>query len=236
MPKVTIHDRGCRGCELCVDHCPVDVFERDDANERAVVARTEDCMGCLSCYYICPSRCIEVTENEELRPFHRIEQHQALVERFLQGQTATNTLSEADYTEAWDDVAARLHALAGAVVECMGRGYRAVGRRAGGVAAAHLPEMYEEKGIEDVLHRMKELFQHTFAFDYEVNDEAVDLTFSPCGLCQVVEDAGEKVGDAVLCTLFHEYWSGLFTVFAGKSYRWELPEAGKTCKMILTPR
>ena len=236
MPNVTIVEKGCSGCEMCVDICPVDVFERDDEAGKAIVARTQDCMGCLSCFYVCPSRCIEVDEVEELRPFHRIEQHRALVERFLQGQTATTTLTDDDFNEAWTDASARLHALAGAVVECMGRGYRAVGRRAGNVAAAHLPEMYEEKSLEDVLKRMQGLFHSTFAFDFSIDNDSVNLTFNPCGLCQVVEDAGEKVGEAVVCTLFHEYWAGLLTQFAGVNYRWELPEAGKTCKMILSPR
>lgn len=236
MPVVAIEDRGCRGCTMCADVCPVNVFEVDEGLRLARVARTQDCMGCLSCYYICPSKCIEVSEVEELRPFHRIEEHTALVEKFLQGKSATSTLAEADFTEAWTDVSARLNALASAVVECMGRGYKAVGRRAGMVAATHLPEMYEQKGLEELLARMQALFRQTFAFDFVLTGERVDMTFAPCGLCQVVEDRGEKVGEAVLCTLFHEYWSGLFSAFTGKNYRWELPQAGKTCKMVLDTR
>lgn len=236
MPHVTILETGCRGCTLCVDTCPVDVFEQEAAANLAKVVCSENCIGCLSCTYVCPSNCIEITDFESLRPFHRIEEHRAFVEKFLQVQTATQTLTDEDFSEAWDDVAARLHALAGAVVECMGRGYRAVGRQAGTAAAIHLPEMYEAASLQAVLQRMQSIFKDAFAFEFEIRDDTINLTFCPCGLCSVVQDAGEKVGEAVLCMLFHEYWVGLLTQYTKTNYKWELPEAGATCKMTLTPR
>ena len=56
MATVTIIERGCRGCSLCVDVCPVDVFEQNAAKQKAEVARPKDCIGCLSCVYVCPAR------------------------------------------------------------------------------------------------------------------------------------------------------------------------------------
>jgi len=131
MPTVSIIDHGCRGCTMCVDICPVDVFDYDEAQELARVSRDKDCIGCLSCGYVCPSQCVEVSDYEELRPFHRIEGHAQLVERFLQQKTVAATLTEADIEEARLDVAARLLALSKTVVETIGRGHRAVGRRSG---------------------------------------------------------------------------------------------------------
>lgn len=234
MATVTIVERGCRGCTLCVDTCPVQVFEHDAALNQAVVRRPEDCIGCLSCVYVCPSRCVDVGEVEPLRPFHRIEEHVALVERFLQEPTASRSLSGDDWEEARLDVAARLSALAHTVVETMGRGHKPVGRRAGTLAAAHMPEMYDEVDLDTVLGALQRRFGAAFSLSYAVTDSTVDLTFAPCGLCAVVEAAGEKVGEAVLCEIFHEYLAALVGSFAGSTYRFELPQAGATCRMTLT--
>jgi NAD-dependent dihydropyrimidine dehydrogenase PreA subunit len=235
MATVSIIDRGCRGCTLCVDICPVDVFEQDQGTETAKVMRQDDCIGCLSCYYACPSQCVEVGDVEMLRPFHRIEDNVAFIEKFLQEKTATTSLSPADFEEANADVAARLIALGEAVVETMGRGHKAVGRRAGAMAASHMPEMYEEKGLDDIIRGMQRKFEGAFVFDYAVDGGTVDLTFKPCGLCQVVENAGETVGEATLCEIFHEYWAGLLTAYVGETYKFEVPKAGQICEMKLFP-
>lgn len=235
MATVSIIDRGCRGCTLCVEICPVDVFEQDQATETAKVMRQDDCIGCLSCFYACPSQCVTVEDVELLRPFHRIEDNVALVEKFLQAKTASASLGMADFDEARADVAARLVALGEAVVETMGRGHKAVGRRAGAVAASHMPEMYEEKGLDNVIRGMQKTFEGAFVFDYSVSGSAVDLTFKPCGLCKVVEDAGQTVGEAVLCEIFHEYWAGLLTAYVGETYKFEVPTAGAVCEMKLFP-
>ena len=235
MATVKIIDRGCRGCEMCVDICPVDVFERDEAQEIAVVKREQDCIGCLSCRYICPSQCIDVEDIEELRPFHRIEQHKQLLEKFLQQRAVSDALTADDIEEARLDVAARLMALASTIVETMGRGHRPVGRRAGAVAATHLPEVYDETGLEGVLQGMQRLFGEAFKFDYSLSDDNIDLVFKPCGLCRVVRDAGETVGEAVLCEVFHEYWAGLLTTYLGRTYKYDIPRAGDECEMRLYP-
>ena len=235
MATVSIIDRGCRGCTLCVDTCPVDVFVQDEGTETARVVREEDCIGCLSCHYVCPSQCIEVGGIEVLRPFHRIENHAALIEKFLQTQAARTSLSDEDLEEAHADVSARLLALAAAVVETMGRGHKAVGRRAGAVAAVHMPEMYEQKGLEEIISGMKRMFEGAFVFDHTISGDTVTLDFNPCGLCQVVEKGGEKVGEAVLCEIFHEYWAGLLTTYLGATYKFEVPKAGATCQMVLFP-
>ena len=220
---------------MCVDICPVNVFEQEEAAETATVVSQEDCIGCLSCRYLCPSGCIEVGDIELLRPFHRIENHVALIEKFLQEKAVTTSLTEADLEEAYADVCARLIALGDAVAETMGRGHKAVGRRAGALAAEHMPEMYEEKDLDGILTGMRRMFEGAFVFEHSVSDSKVELRFNPCGLCEVVEGAGEKVGEAVLCEIFHEYWAGLLTAYLGTTYRFEVPKVGKTCEMVLFP-
>lgn len=236
MPTVTIEERGCRGCTMCADICPTQVF--DLAGETAVVARTEDCIGCLSCTYACPSQCVEVSDTHVQRPFYRLEENVALVERFLQAKSASATLTDDDWQEASRDVASTLVALSGAIVEMLGRGSRALGRKSGALAAAHLPELYEEPTLEGLMERLQARFRHCFDFEYRLDGEAVDLTFAPCALARIVQDAGETVGDAMLCQLFHGYLAGLLGAHRAdnSNYVFELGSAGETCALRLAPK
>lgn len=236
MPEVKIENRGCRGCTMCVDICPCEVFDYDQGAELASVARGVDCIGCYSCFYACPSQCIEIADSHLQRPFYRIEQNVALVERFLQAKTATRTLTAEDWQEAEGDVSSTLFALSRAILEMMGRGTKALGRKSGAVAAAHLPEIYEEKDLDGVLRRLQERFRGCFSFEFQRAGEEVDFTFHPCVIGQFVSKTGDKVGEAVTCQLFHEYLAGLVGAYAGVNYRYQLPKVGESCVMRLSPQ
>jgi hypothetical protein len=169
--------------------------------------------------YLCPSHCVSVTDAKLQRPFYRIETDAALVSRFLQQVPATHQLAAADYAEALADTHVRLKALGDALKEIMGRGHKAVGRSAGTLAAAHMPEMYETTQLTDLLAGLRRRFAHAFDFDAKVeSDGAVTLTFPTCAVHKVVTSQGEVVGSANLCELFHEYFAGLMSAFSGKSY------------------
>ena len=69
--RVTISTDCCKGCNLCVSVCPVNILELSKANVNAigyypaVVVEPERCIGCMFCALICPDVCIEV---ERLTP------------------------------------------------------------------------------------------------------------------------------------------------------------------------
>jgi 2-oxoglutarate ferredoxin oxidoreductase subunit delta len=236
VPIVEIEEKGCRGCTICVDKCPVSVFEMTETDPVvAKVVRTEECMGCHSCVYLCPSQCITITGVALQRPFHRIEKNVAFVERFLQITSATASLTEEDWEEADRDVSMTLMSLSKAIVTLMGRGTRAIGRKSGSIAASHLPEIYEEKDLDGVLKRLQERFRHCFDFEYHVDGSDIELAFAPCALQQVVDDAGEKAGDSVVCQLFHDYLAGLIGAYTGVNYVFKVSQAGPACVMRLSP-
>jgi len=220
MPTVQIEEAGCRDCGLCVEICPTKVFEEDAPKKLAKVVRQDDCIGCTSCVYLCPSRCLSVTAEKPQRPFHRMESNRALISRFLQQVPATQQLGQGDYDEALKDTHVRLKALSDALKEIMGRGQRAVGRAAGNLAAAHMPEMYETTDLGQLLKGMSRRFAHAFDFQAQIEGDAqsATLTFPACAMHKVVAAQGEPAGTANLCELFHEYFAGLMSAFTGKSY------------------
>jgi len=63
---VTIDDKRCKGCDLCVVACPADVLQLQpkEVNYRgyhyAFTANPGACIGCAACATVCPDACIEV--------------------------------------------------------------------------------------------------------------------------------------------------------------------------------
>ncbi|MFC1642060.1 hypothetical protein ACFL5O_05145, partial [Myxococcota bacterium] len=122
--------------------------------------------------------------------------------------------------------------------ETMGRGQKAVGRAAGTRAAAHLPEMYEETGLAQVLARMQQRFSGSFDFEADLNgpDGEITLRFPTCAMRRLVTEYGGQVGSAVLCGLFHEYWAGLLGAFTSTSYTVRLLGTDRECTLKLQAR
>jgi ferredoxin len=83
MVDILIHENSCRGCEMCVDICPTNVFEYDAASRKAVVRYKEDCIACLSCAYLCPSGAITHAGFPEVKNFYRDSEFCGRMEKFL---------------------------------------------------------------------------------------------------------------------------------------------------------
>ena len=63
--EVTILDRLCKGCGLCVEFCePGKIVMRDRPNRRGVVTvlvRPDvDCTGCRKCATMCPDAAVQI--------------------------------------------------------------------------------------------------------------------------------------------------------------------------------
>lgn len=236
MPVVRIAEKGCRGCSLCVDICPVDVFSMDTQNNSAVVKNEEDCIGCLSCYYLCPSLCIDITEIPLVRPYHRIEKNVAFIERFLQKPSASKQLSIEDLDIAYKEIAIVLIAFSKAVSEILGRGHKSIGRRAGTIAATHLPDIYEQQDLDSLLTQMGARFGRSFDFTYTLEDDKIRLMVAQCGLRRPLDEAGETIGKSDVCLLFHEYWASVLGVFTKKKYGYEIQKTANHCVLEFFPQ
>ncbi len=65
---VTIDIELCKGCELCIPACPVDVLFMSEArNERGeqYPQLKPGCTGCGACYYVCPDFCFAIYQYEK---------------------------------------------------------------------------------------------------------------------------------------------------------------------------
>lgn len=64
--KVSFNQDRCKGCELCVVACPMNIVEIDKAtiNKKgynpATVFEMEKCIGCANCATMCPDEVITV--------------------------------------------------------------------------------------------------------------------------------------------------------------------------------
>ena len=57
---ITLVVEYCKGCGLCVDICPTEVYELQD--EKSVPVNAEECLGCESCVEVCEEEAITVEE------------------------------------------------------------------------------------------------------------------------------------------------------------------------------
>ncbi|MEM2281133.1 MAG: ferredoxin family protein [Candidatus Bathyarchaeia archaeon] len=67
MPKVKVDWRRCNGDGLCVEICPVNVFELRKMPEysdaqKSVPVREDECIMCMACVTSCPTEAITVEE------------------------------------------------------------------------------------------------------------------------------------------------------------------------------
>ena len=60
--KVTINEKWCKSCEICVAFCPKQILTMEKG--KVVVIKPESCTGCQLCEIYCPDFAIKVTKNE----------------------------------------------------------------------------------------------------------------------------------------------------------------------------
>ncbi len=64
--KVIFNEDICKGCELCIEACPLDIIEMDKSRlnnkgyHPAVCIDEEKCSGCANCGLMCPDSVITV--------------------------------------------------------------------------------------------------------------------------------------------------------------------------------
>jgi len=64
LPNVKVDKDVCEGAGVCVEVCPMNVYDMVNTKEgkKAEPVRAEDCILCLACVNACPTQAITVEE------------------------------------------------------------------------------------------------------------------------------------------------------------------------------
>ena len=66
MPRITVDENLCKGCELCVEACPKNLIALSDVKinakgyHTAELTKEDECTGCCCCAMMCPDVAITV--------------------------------------------------------------------------------------------------------------------------------------------------------------------------------
>ncbi|MCP5103779.1 MAG: ferredoxin family protein [bacterium] len=230
MAKIGIHEESCRGCELCVDECPTKVFEYDKEKNIPVVARKDDCVECLSCYYICPSTAVEIGDIEISKELYRDLSAREKMKKFLleQDPFAGRELAVEDYERAMKDMFVRLQAMSDVYHHIAGKSLPALGTTAGQEMARHFPSVTPVNGIEDALAVLKEELNPAWVIGYELADGGLQIKIEDCFIRESCQFSGRPLGEN-LCVLFGGYMIGY--LYSRLSQRFKILNVvpGDTC-------
>jgi 2-oxoglutarate ferredoxin oxidoreductase subunit delta len=62
--KITINEKWCKKCGICVAFCPQGVFTADEFG-MPIVSYPEKCIKCMLCVIRCPDFAIDVVEEKD---------------------------------------------------------------------------------------------------------------------------------------------------------------------------
>jgi 2-oxoglutarate ferredoxin oxidoreductase subunit delta len=70
LVRVEINENLCKGCDICIEFCPADVFEKSNKlNHKGyylpIITQMEECNGCRICDLMCPEFAIVITIKDQ---------------------------------------------------------------------------------------------------------------------------------------------------------------------------
>ncbi len=64
VPKITINEKWCKKCGICIAFCPQGVFVSDEFG-MPIVKYPEKCVKCMLCVVRCPDFAVDVETDEK---------------------------------------------------------------------------------------------------------------------------------------------------------------------------
>jgi NAD-dependent dihydropyrimidine dehydrogenase PreA subunit len=213
--KIRIDEDACVGCQLCVDECPTDVFEFDEAKSIPVVKHEKECFGCFSCSEICPAEAIAHEGAELSNNFYHESYAMDLAEKLVPGmEHAVDVADEAQQTEALQDLGIRLLSIASVFRHTLGGSMPAVGTMAGRTLANQLPRYQEPETFQDVLNLAKKQFAPSWDLNFTESGEELTVETGTCFIRELCNREGIELGGD-LCVLFYNNLAGYLGKMGG---------------------
>jgi NAD-dependent dihydropyrimidine dehydrogenase PreA subunit len=230
MAQINIDEKACRGCELCVDECPTKVFEYDAEKSVPVIVRKDDCIECLSCYYICPSTAVDLEDVEISKEFYRNLSIQERMKKFLltRDPYVGKELTAADYEQAIKDMFVRVQAMSDVYHHIAGKSLPALGTSAGQVMARHFPAIKPVNTIEEALKALQEELNPAWVFSYELADSSLKIKIDDCFVRESCQFLERPLGEN-LCVLFGGYMMGYLYARISKRLKIMNVNPGDSC-------
>lgn len=209
MITISIDEKACVSCSLCVDTCPTKVFSFNSATDLPEVTHPEECFGCLSCSEICPSDAIQHSGAALSSCFHHDSYCTNITGKLVVFKPTTyqDIVSDSGLDDAMRDISVRLLSVGVVLKDVVGAGLPSVGLMAGRTLATQLPRYRPPKNIEEAFELAKKEFAPAWELEFKNDADNITVQVKECfvrGLCikENIPLGGE------LCTLFFNYLSG----------------------------
>jgi len=216
---VTIDDKACVGCLLCVDVCPTKVFEASSDESKPEIREAKECFGCLSCTEICPATAISHTGHTISESYYHDRFALNLAAKI--GRPPRTFLipgEESKIDDAMRDLGVRLLSVASVLKQTLGQSLPSVGTMAGMSLAHQLPRYQPIGSLEEACNYVSRTLAPAWDCAFSVENDNLSITVKNCfvrTLCN--REKLELGGD--LCTLFYNYLAGYFSKISGKRPR-----------------
>jgi ferredoxin len=209
MITITIDEKACRSCTLCVDECPTQVFAMDAGAKTPRIAKPGECFGCLSCSEVCPSDAIHHDNLPASEAYHHGETSLRVAGRL--GCAALPALAVP--VEAWNldkavaDLGVRLQSVGAVFKDILGTGLPAVGALAGHTLARQRPRYRLPQNVEEALVLAQETFSPAFEIRPRVEGSRLTVDVGACFVRELCAGGKAELGGE-LCMLFYHCLAG----------------------------
>lgn len=220
MIQITIDERACVACTLCIDECPTGVLAFPEGRSAPVVAKPAECFGCLACAELCPADAIAHEGVTMQQAFYYDPYAVRLSERLGAPIHSPNIPADPTaWARALEDMGVRLVSVASVFEATLGGGLPAVGALAGRTLARHLPRYREARTLEEALAMARAQLAPAWNVKAQ-HDGNGKLTFEveECFVREVCSREKLQLGGA-LCVLFFNYLAGYVGKLGGKRLR-----------------
>ncbi len=230
MIRISIDEKACVGCSLCVDYCRTGVFSFNDEKGIAETVKEKECFGCLGCAEICPATAIEHKGVVLSEAYYHDPYALKLASGISSGfRPPANVPGD---TEQWDkalsDLGVRILSVAAVFRQTLGSGLPAVGTLAGRTLAGRLPRYRPCDSLHDALQLARDEFAPAWEIDTKTDgDDKLTIQVNGCFVRDLC--ASEKIPlGGELCTLFFYYLSGYISKMGNARLRLLNAERGAT--------